>query len=170
MLAQCLRFVQVEVMEPTPDPLPELPAKPGQKLARGVSRLLASMGHAPLAEFVPQRGLRVDVISIAPQGEIWIVECKSSRTDFTSDRKWQGYLEWCDRYFWAVDADFATDLLPPEQGLIRADAWGAELVRMAPETKLASARRARVLRDVARVAALRLQALTDPNAFSGAAF
>ncbi len=30
-----------------------------------------------------------------------------------ADRKWQGYLDWCDRFFWAVDADFPVDLLPP---------------------------------------------------------
>lgn len=140
------------------------------RIARGVARLLGSMGHAPLLEFVPKGGLRVDVISIAPKGEIWIVECKSCRTDFTGDRKWQNYLEWCDRYFWAVDADFPCDLLPADHGLIRADAWGAEIARMAPETRLPGARRARVLRDVARVAALRLQALSDPMGVSGAAF
>ncbi|MDF3605477.1 MmcB family DNA repair protein [Paracoccus sp. DMF-8] len=147
-----------------------LPAKPGMRIARGVARLLGTMGHAPLAEFVPSGGLRVDVVSISPKGEIWIVECKSCRADFTGDRKWQNYLEWCDRFFWAVDADFPDDLLPAEHGLIRADAFGAELLRMAPETRLAPARRSRVLRDVARVAATRLQALSDPMGVSGAAF
>lgn len=147
-----------------------LPIKPGMRIARGVCRLLATMGHAALPEFVPQGGLRVDVISISPKGEIWIVECKSCRADFTGDRKWQNYLEWGDRFFWAVDADFPDDLLPGEHGLIRADAWGAELTRMAPETRLAPARRARILRDVARVAAGRLQAISDPMGFSGAAF
>ncbi len=71
------------------DTLPILPPMPGQRLARGVGRLLRSMDHAVLPEFVPARGLRVDVMSLGPKGEIWIVECKSSRADFTSDRKWQ---------------------------------------------------------------------------------
>ena len=57
-------------------------------------------------------GLRVDVISITPQGEIWIVECKSCRADFVGDRKWQGYLDFCDRFFWATDCDFPVELLP----------------------------------------------------------
>ena len=74
-----------------------LPAQPGHRLARGVARMLLASGHAPLLEFVPAPGLRVDVISVAPSGEIWIVECKSCRADFVGDRKWQGYLEWCDR-------------------------------------------------------------------------
>lgn len=128
------------------------------------------MGHAPLPEFVPSGGMRVDVISVSPKGEIWVVECKSCRADFNSDRKWQGYLDWCDRFFWAVDGDFPDDLLPACHGLIRADAWGAELQRMAPETRLPPARRARVLRDIARIAAMRLQALSDPMGVSGAAF
>lgn len=156
--------------QPQSDPsASNLPAQPGQRLQRGVARLLASMDHAVLTEFVPARGLRVDVISIGPKGEIWIVECKSCRADFTGDRKWQGYLEWCDRYFWAVDDAFPLDLLPEGTGLMMADAYGAEIQRMAPESRLAGARRNRLLRDVARVAALRLQWLKDPTGATGAA-
>lgn len=141
---------------------------PGQRLARGVGRLLRSLDHAVLTEFVPARGLRVDLMSLGPRSEIWVVECKSSRADFTSDRKWQGYLDWCDRYFWAVDADFPADLLPERTGLILADPFGAEIARMAPETRLPGARRNRLMRDFARAAALRLQAAADPGAFSDA--
>ncbi|MDO6670042.1 MmcB family DNA repair protein [Paracoccus sp. 1_MG-2023] len=143
---------------------------PGQRLARGTGRLLRSMDHAVLLEFVPSRGLRVDVISLGPKGELWIVECKSGRADFRADRKWQGYLEWCDRYFWAVDGDFPTELLPEDTGLIMADGFGAEIMRMAPETKLAPARRSRIQRDFARAAALRLQGLNDPEGISASAF
>lgn len=145
----------------------DLPGRPGQRLTRGVARMLATLGHAPLAEFVPVGGLRVDVISISPKGEIWVVECKSGRADYLSDRKWRGYLEFCDRFFWAVDADFPDELLPEGSGLIRADSWGAELVRMAPETRLAGARRNRLLRDIARVSTARLLAVTDPMGISG---
>lgn len=154
-----------------PPDLPDdpLPALPGQRLARGVARLLTRLGHAALPEFVPAGGLRVDVISVSPRGEIWVVECKSCRADFVSDRKWQGYLEFCDRFFWAVDAGFPEDLLPEGSGLIRADPWGAELIRMGPESRLAGARRARLLRDIARVSTARLLALTDPMGISGAA-
>ncbi|QAR27395.1 DNA repair protein MmcB-related protein [Paracoccus denitrificans] len=134
-----------------------------------MARLLAGLGHAALPEFVPTGGLRVDVISVSPKGEIWVVECKSCRADFVSDRKWQGYLEFCDRFFWAVDADFPEELLPAGSGLIRADSWGGELIRMAPETRLAGARRTRLLRDIARVSTARLLALTDPMGISGAA-
>ena len=146
---------------PLPDPT--LPDQPGFRLARGVARLLRSFDHAVLCEFVPARGLRVDVISISPKGEVWIVECKSCRADFVGDRKWQSYLEWSDRFFWAVDGDFPDDLLPAETGLIRADAYGAEIMRESPLTKMAGARRTRLMRDIARVASIRLQALTDPQ-------
>lgn len=151
---------------PDPAPMPDLPAMPGQRLARGVARMLVGMGHAPLCEFVPAGGLRVDVISVAPSGEIWVIECKSCRADFAADRKWQGYLDWCDRFFWATDCDFPTELLPDGSGLIVADAYGAEMTRMAPEDRLAPARRARILRDIARVAACRLIRSTDPDAFA----
>ena len=147
-----------------------LPAMPGPRLARGTGRMLRTLDHAVLTEFVPSRGLRVDLISLGPKGELWIVECKSSRADFQSDRKWQGYLEWCDRYFWAVDGNFPVDLLPEDTGLIMADAFGAEIARMAPETRLAPARRTKVQRDFARAAALRLQGLCDPEGVSAGAF
>lgn len=136
---------------------------PGQLLARGVCRHLAGHGFVTVEELVPTGGLRVDVMALGARGEIWVVECKSSRVDFTSDRKWHGYLEWCDRFFWAVDADFPTDLLPAETGLILADAYDAEIVRIGPESKLAGARRKVVTQKFARHAARRLQALRDPG-------
>lgn len=140
---------------------PEL--MPGQLLARGVCRHLATHGFVCLEEFVPQRGLRVDVIALGPKGELWVIECKSSKVDFQSDKKWQGYLEWCDRYFWAVDTEFPVELLPDETGLLIADAYDAELVRMAPEHKLAPARRKKITHKFASDAARRLQGLRDPR-------
>ncbi|KUF12262.1 MmcB family DNA repair protein [Pseudoponticoccus marisrubri] len=144
--------------------LSETKMMPGQVLARGVCRHLASHGFAVIEEFVPDRGLRVDVMALGPKGELWVVECKSSRADFTSDAKWQGYLDWCDRYFWAVDAAFPTELLPDGTGLILADGYDAEILRMAPEDKLAAPRRAKLTRKFAAHAARRLQALRDPEA------
>ena len=63
-----------------------------------------------------------------------------------------------------ADADFPVDLLPPETGLILADPYDAEVVRMAPETPLSGARRKVVLRTFARAAAGRLQLMRDPGA------
>lgn len=143
---------------------PSVPSlQPGQLLARGVARHLVSHGFACVEELVPTRGLRVDVMALGPKGEIWVVECKSSRADFTSDCKWQGYLEWADRFFWAVDQDFPTELLPDDTGLIIADSYGGEIIRMGPESKLAPARRKVMVQKFAVHAARRLHLLRDPD-------
>ena len=141
---------------------PPLPSFPGQRLARGVSRHLTSLGYAYVEEMVLSIGLRVDVMALGPKGEFWVIECKSGRADFRADRKWQGYLEFCDRFFWAVDADFPTDLLPDGTGLMLADSYDAEIVRMGPETPLAGARRKAMLVRFARHAAGRLMCARDP--------
>lgn len=147
-----------------PEDRPTDALMPGQVLARGVCRhLRQAHGFACVEELVPTRGLRVDVMALGPKGEIWVVECKSSRADYRSDRKWDGYLEWCDRFFWAVDAHFPTELLPEQTGLIIADAYDAEIIRMGPEDKLAGARRKVMTQKFARHAALRLQGLRDPG-------
>ncbi len=137
---------------------------PGQSLARGTCRLLRGMDFATLTEVPLACGLRVDVMAIGPRGEIWIVECKSSRSDFQSDRKWMGYTDWCDAFFWAVDPDFDTDLLPKESGLILADPYEGEIARLPAPTPLSGARRRSLNLRFARMAASRLQSLLDPTA------
>lgn len=138
-------------------------ARPGQILARGVCRHLIGHGFVTVEELVPAPGLRVDVMALGPKGELWVIECKSGRADLAADRKWQGYLDWADRFFWAVDGDFPADLLPAGSGLIIADGYGAEILRMGPERRLAGARRKAMVHCFARHAARRLQALRDPG-------
>ncbi len=145
-----------------PIPQPSVQRQPGQILARGVCRHLAEMNFAALEEYVPERGRRVDIMALGPKGELWVIECKSSRADFMADGKWQGYLEWADRFFWAVDADFPSDILPDGTGLILADGYGAEIVRMGAEARLPGARRSAVTRKFARDAARRLLGWRDP--------
>lgn len=160
-LDRCFRFVHIFDM---PDDVSLTSTlMPGQLLARGVSRHMRSHDFVTVEELVPDRGLRVDVMALGPKGEIWVIECKSSRADFLSDHKWEGYLPWCDRFFWAVDQNFPTDLLPAGTGLIMADAYDAEILRMAPETKLAPARRKVIVQKFARHAAVRAQAARDPG-------
>ncbi len=140
--------------------------QPGRLLARGVQRhLRRSYDFATLDEFSPVSGLRVDVMGIGPKAEIWVVECKSSRLDYMSDAKWHGYLEWCDRFFWAVDRQFPYDLLPEDTGLIFADRHDAELVRMGVENRLPAARRKKLLIKFARNAADRNQAHLDASSW-----
>lgn len=164
-LAFCSLIVHIYHMDPhSPSPQDTLDhLQPGQRLARGVSRYMRSLGFATLEEFVPTRGLRVDVMALGPKGELWIIECKSSRADFQSDSKWQGYLEWADRYFWAVDSAFPTELLPEGSGLIMADAYDAQVIEMPQEQKLAPARRKKLVQKFAMDSAWRLQRLRDPR-------
>ncbi len=146
-----------------PDNLTQPSLMPGQLLARGVCRHLRSHDFVSVEELVPTPGLRVDVMALGPKGEIWIIECKSSRADFQADHKWQGYLEWGDRFFWAVDSDFPTELLPDDTGLMLADSYDAEIIRMGRETKLAPARRKVMVQKFARHAAIRAQVARDPG-------
>ena len=136
---------------------------PGQLLARGVCRHLLTYDFVSVEELVPTSGRRVDVMALGPKGEVWIIECKSSRADFHSDHKWQYYLEWSDRYFWAVDEDFPTEILPADTGLIIADAYDAAIIRMGPEIKIAPARRKTVIQKFARHAARRAHSYRDPG-------
>jgi hypothetical protein len=62
-----------------------------------------------------------------------------------------------------VDADFPTELLPEHTGLIVADAYDAEIIRMAPEAKLPPARRKVMVQKFARHAAIRAHAARDPQ-------
>ena len=135
----------------------------GQIIARGVARHLARLNFASLEEFVPTRGLRVDLMAIGPKSEIWIIECKSGRADFMADKKWQGYLDYCDSFFWAVDMQFPTNILPDEGGLIVADAFDAEILRIPEESPLSPARRKKIIHKFGRDAALRLRSFRDPD-------
>lgn len=136
---------------------------PGQRLARGVARALRALDFVTVEEMVPAPGLRVDLMALGPKGEIWVIECKSGPADLRADQKWQGYLDFCDRFFWAVAADFPTKLIPDATGLILADAYDAEIIRMGPDAPLAAARRKALMQKFARHAAARLHALRDPG-------
>ena len=133
------------------------------RIARGVMRHFAQIGMHSLSEFSPARGLRVDIITLGMSDEIWIVECKSGQSDFKSDKKWQNYLDWCDRYFWAVDRKFPIDILPSDTGVIIADAYDASIIRDSPLNKLSAARRKKIMNSVARSACNRLLLHTDPK-------
>ena len=133
------------------------------RITRGVMRHFSQIGLSSLSEFSPIRGLRVDIITLGMSDEIWIVECKSGQSDFKSDKKWQNYLDWCDRYFWAVDANFPIDILPINTGIIIADAYDASILRDSPLNKLSAARRKKIMSSLARSACNRLLLHTDPK-------
>src|SRR5262245_16612161 len=132
------------------------------RLARGVCRHLGALGYGTLTEFPLSSGRRVDVIGLDGQGGVVIVEIKSSVEDYRGDRKWSEYLEFCDAFYFAVPEGFPQELLPPDHGLMVADAYGAAIVRPATiVTMHGSRRRAQLLR-LALTASERLQRLVDP--------
>ena len=141
-------------------------ARPGQSLTRGVARQLFDLGFVSLEEFVPRRGLRLDLFALGPKGELWIIECKSSKGDFTSDSKWEKYLEWGDSFFWGVSEDFPKHILPKETGLFIGDAYDATIIREAPYQPVAPARRKRLIHKFATKAAERLHRMRDPDFMS----
>lgn len=118
---------------------------------------------APVSEVSLANGRRADIAAVADSGEIWIVEIKSSIEDFRTDQKWPEYRDYCDRLFFAVAPAFPNEILPADAGLIIADRYGGEIMRQAPEHKLAGARRKAVTLRLAQTAAFRLQAAIDPE-------
>lgn len=141
----------------------ETAGQDGPALARGVCRALAAHGLAALTEFTFKDGHRADVIALGGDGAIAVIEVKSSRRDYLSDGKWPNYAAFCDRFYFAVPADFPQALLPADCGLWIADAYHAECVREAPVHKLSAARRRAVTLRFAQVASQRLMRASDPN-------
>ena len=160
--------MKTPVQSPTPTETGADDLQTAQAVARGVCRLLSELGQASLTEFTLRTGRRVDVIGLAGDGRITVVEIKSSLADFRADRKWTEYLEFCDRFYFAVPQGFPQEVLPADQGLMVADAYGAAILRPSAElTAPAGARRRAVILRFAQAAAGRLQGLTDPGFTAG---
>jgi hypothetical protein len=136
-------------------------------IQRGIGRRLRADGLSLVFELPLASGRRADVVGLAPSGEIWIVEIKSSVEDFRADHKWPGYRDYCDRLFFASHAEVPQAIFPEEAGLICADRYGAEILREAPEHRLAGSRRKAMLLRFAQAAAGRLHSLMDPEAVGG---
>ena len=132
---------------------------PAERITGAIARMFIERGDACLREFTLRSGQRVDLIAIGSGGEITIVEVKSSRQDFISDRKWQGYSEWADRFYFAVAEGFPRDLLPgpDESGIIITDGFDCLEVQPAPLAKLAGQRRNHLTRRLAHVAMRRIE-------------
>jgi hypothetical protein len=124
-------------------------------VTRGAARLLVDMGYAPLLEVGLPNGRRADVMALGRKGDIVICEVKSGVEDYRVDRKWPEYAPYCDAFFFAVAAEFPQTLLPDHPGLIVADGFGGAVIRDAPPTPLAPARRKALTLAFARLAALR---------------
>jgi len=137
------------------------------EISRGVSRFLAERDESSLSEFTLKTGRRVDLISLDRKGSVTVIEIKSSVADYRADSKWQEYLDFCDRFFFAVAADFPVEMLPNTCGIILADGFGASVLREPPEGKLNAARRKALILRFARTSAARLLKFTDPDWIRG---
>jgi hypothetical protein len=151
--------------------MPELPpivdlrqSPTALRVQRGVMRLLRQAhDFCCFAEVPLANGRRADVLGLGPRGEIWIVEIKSSLIDFQVDRKWPHYKDFCDRFFFAKPPELDPGIFPAEEGLIAADGHDAAILRVAPESRLAPARRKAMLLKLARLGADRIHVLMDPG-------
>ena len=131
-------------------------------VARGARRHLRALGFATVTEMGLRSGRRADLVALGSDGTIVIVEIKSSVADFRADQKWRDYRTHCDRLYFATTADVPAAIFPEDAGLIVADAYGAALVREAPEHRMPPATRRMVTLRFAQLAAHRLHALYDP--------
>jgi hypothetical protein len=132
-------------------------------IARGTARYLHALGYCVVSELPLPSGRRADLVALGGDGEIIIVEIKSSVADFRTDQKWSDYRLHCDRLYFATIVDVPPEIFPLDAGLIVADAFGASIVAEAPEHRLVAATRKSILLRFAHAAALRLQALADPQ-------
>jgi hypothetical protein len=138
------------------------------EVARGVTRLFCRQDLFAICEMPLPNGRRADLMAIGARGHLTIVEIKVAKADLVTDSKWRDYLDYCDRFFWAVPPQLARILeeeryLPGEAGLIVADRYDAAVVREAVSRPLAPARRKVELLHFARRAARRLSAQVDPS-------
>jgi hypothetical protein len=148
---------------PAPLPVDGRQSPTALAIARGTARYLHALGYCVVSELPLPSGRRADLVALGGDGEILIVEIKSSVADFRADQKWTDYRLHCDRLFFATIVDVPREIFPADTGLIVADAFGASIVCEAPEHRLAAARRKTVMLRFAHAAALRLQALADPQ-------
>ncbi len=125
-------------------------------LTRGVCKLFQDLGFGTLTEFKLANGRRVDVMAIDRNGEFVIVEVKSTVADYRGDRKWQEYLAFSERFYFAVPAGFPVDMMPDDCGLIVADPYAAAVRRESLTRKLNTNRKRRQLIRFALAASSRL--------------
>ena len=139
------------------------------EVARGVTRLFCRQDLFSICEVPLANGRRADMMAIDARGGLTIVEIKVAKADLVGDGKWTYYLDYCDRFFWAVPSGFSLEPFDGPAhgraltGLIVADRYDAALVREAALRPLPPARRKAELLSFARRAARRLSQQIDPS-------
>ena len=156
------------------DILPRIELSGAAAVTRGLRRMFARHQIFLIPEVPLRNARRADLMGLDAKGKLIIVEIKCSRADLLGDQKWRDYLEFCDRFYWAVPPEMDEQLLaregfePDRTGLIVADAYDAAIVRQAVSSPLAAARRKTECERLARIAMRRHSQLCDPEMAWGA--
>ncbi len=130
-------------------------------VARGVARMFFRHDVLVQSEVSLRNHRRADLMGIDAKGQIVIVEIKVARGDLLGDQKWTEYLDFCDRFYWALPPELdaspleQANYLPERCGIIVADSYDAEIIRPAATHNLAAARRKVETMRLARRAMLR---------------
>jgi hypothetical protein len=138
-------------------------------VARGLTRLFHRQSLTVLCEVPLPNGRRADMVAIDSRGQISIIEIKVAKADLLADGKWPDYLDWCDRFYWALCPALDPDLIagpawqPDRCGLIVADRYDAVVLREAAERILTPARRRSELLRIGRLAMRRMMVTLDPD-------
>lgn len=140
------------------------------EIRNGMMRHLAKFNMSALAEISLSNGRRADLLAIDRKGIITIIEIKSSVEDFKVDQKWHEYKDFCDKFTFATHPEVPEDIFPISEGLIVADNFGAEIIRDANVEKIAPATRKAVTLRFARMAAHRLEKVTQYGLANGLDF
>ena len=149
------------IVSPIPLANPLVDGRQSQRalmVRRGVQRLFLQMGATLIPELCLVTGRRADLVALMKNGDIWIIEIKSSIEDFRVDRKWPEYRLHSDRFFFATHPDVPASIFPEECGFILSDGYGAEILRDAPEHRLTAPTRKALTLRMARTGAARLMA------------
>jgi hypothetical protein len=142
------------------------------EVARGICRLFARNDVWLVPEMPLRNGRRADLMGLDAKGHVVIVEIKTARGDLLGDGKWPDYLDFCDRFYWGLPPELDRACLEGDNfrpdccGVIVGDAYDAEIIRPAPLSPLAPARRKAEVERLARAALRRHTVLTDPHCSS----
>lgn len=143
------------------------PLEGAKAVARGVARMFFRHDILLIPEVSLRNHRRADLMGMDAKGQIVIVEIKVSRSDLIGDQKWTEYLEFCDRFYWALPPEMdaspleQSEFMPERAGVIVADSYDAEIVRPATTHALAAARRKSETMRLARRAMLRMAILDE---------
>ena len=131
-----------------------------ERITKAVASFFREMGDSTLSEFTLNTGRRADLIALSRNQQVTIVEVKSSLTDFSSDKKWQNYLDWADKFYFAVAENFPVERLADQMhcGVLITDGFDTHILREAPLRKLPTQRRTHLIRRLAFAAMTRLSA------------